>query len=288
MTFPKPLSALGLFTLLALIAPVHAQKQKQNPPPSRPTAVPSEDEISPDATDTQEKSQKVAAVRAWYIGSDTSPRITLACAPESGDPVALGSYMPSGRFLSYRPIRPGTYTINVLDGSITPSPSTGKISVKERSLAKLPSVNIKADSFTTLLIRETDGKFSLEEIFDKKPKTGTGPSVRIFDFSGDKGLSLWLTHSLTTDKDSQEIWKTPASNPSTLNPLSGGNPFVFILKRMENDAPKRMSSYAASFTSSSAFSLVIYATKPGRIAMRGVQDATADFDPAEIKELSAE
>jgi hypothetical protein len=288
MIFPKSPFILGLIFFWGLQGAAPAQQKAQNPAPSGPEAIQKEDKIDPAPTPRPGATRKVAAVRAWYIGSGDSPRITLACSPTSGDPMILGSYMPSGRFLSYRPIRPGSYTIHVLEGSVVPSPTAGKISVESKNLAKLRSVELAPGSFNTLVIRETDGKFSLEELPDKKPGKGTGPLVRILNFSGDSDLSIRLVNSNVTDKDSREIWKSSASDLTTLKSLSGGNPYMFLLDRLVDGAPKRTSSFEATLVPSSAFSLIIYPTAPGRIAMRGVRDAVADFSSEEIKELASE
>lgn len=216
---------------------------------------------------TDEASKKMAAVRLWYFGSPESPRITASCEKEGAESVVLGSSVRADNILTYREIEPGSYSLSVLNGSIIPD-ATGHIPSGNRPLASSPKFNLKAGSFTTFVVRESGGKYTIDPYRDEVVTDASGPNLRILNFSGADHLGIYLP----SENKEREIWNSQASTPFFLKGLKGSNPYRLQLCRIVDGNPERVSGFETEMSSQSACSVVIYLDRYGDLAMRVVED----------------
>lgn len=274
-------SALLLVWKVA-VSPIFAEQIKQNPEPAPPPQIQGErDEVEhiqePVSSDAL---SKVALARVWYFGSEKAPKITVVCAPPSGEPVPLGTSLSSGRSGSYSPFRPGNYTLNILSGSVIPN--AGNLPLKDLRLADPVPLALTAGKAVSLVVLEKEGKFSVQ-VFDEMKTSGTGPNLRILDFSGLGGYSLFLS-----GKTEKEIWNSATPTPVVI-PVEGGlESYSFQVRQtLEGQPSQVIGGYETTLSAKDSLTIVIFNDRYGERAVRGYTDSKANLDFDLVKALGS-
>ena len=222
---------------------------------------------------------KAGLVRVWYFGDQKSPRITVVCEPASGDAAILGSYLRAGQLRGYRAVRPGTYSVKILDGSVTPD-ANGHIT-GGTPITPPEKLELKAGTLGTIVIRESDKKFTASTFGEELAQGDkSGPTLRVFDYSGAPSMSLRAALA----GEPTEIWNSTRENPFTC-PAKPGQ-CRFELWRPIGKDMRPVSSYETTINPSSLTSVVIYTDRYGEPAMSVVDDREINISADELKGLS--
>ncbi len=275
MKFPKALLAAGSLASCAL----QPQLNGQTPSPS-PAPVQTKNEAG-EAGQAENASRMARAgfVRVWYFGAPGAPLITVATRSGEGKMMVIGSGIRPDRMLSYRPIRPGTYTLAVFDGSILPD-ADGQLPPGISPKSTWP-LKVDRGTFVTAIIRFSDGKWIPTIFSDAKMDDDTGPALRIFDFLNAPGGKV----SLAVGGKTKEIWATGAglATETVLPGFAGNARFAFgkssggvftVTNSAEIDLSARMS-----------YSVILYIDRYGNDAFAVVENARAAVNQNDLEAL---
>lgn len=250
-------------------------------PPPGGSPVQTEDVADVSPAPDKSKFSKVSFLRIWYFGAPDSQRITVASRLPSGEAKVLGSAIRADRMLGYRALKPGSYNLNILDGSIVPD-ANGKLPEGGKTLGSF-SLNLVPGSFNTVVLKNTAGRVATEVLTDEAPSDGSGPQVRILDLLASKGAKVFL--SVGTKK--REIWSSGGPAATGEVSLSGvSSPARFEFGRQGPNGFLATNSFEMTLSPLSGYSLVVYSDRYGHDAMAVLENATANVSAEELKELA--
>jgi len=226
--------------------------------------------------------ERVGYVRVWYFGNPNSPNVTVACSPASGDPSVIGSSIAAGRVVSYRMMKNGSYMLNVIDGNIVPD-AAGHIPAS-KPLAPPLNIEVKGNTFLTVVIHEENGKFTMDSFQDERASATGGSIVRVFNYCNLAGASIHLSDG----KQDRELGNSSSKNPEVIKGLTAADPCQFQLVGNVDGKRKILANFEGSLDSTTACSVVAFSDRYGDPALMVVEDAKAPFTDEMIKTLAGE
>lgn len=225
--------------------------------------------------------EKIGLLRIWYFGDPKSPRITVGCQGSNGDASVLGSYMRAGQTGSYRAMKPGSYSLKILDGSALPD-ATGRLAGGE-AIAQPEKVDLKGGFLTTIVVHESGNKFNVS-VFDEgvSKHDDAGAALRVFDYSGLDLLSLRVESS----GESKEIWNSKKGQSATSAMQPG--PCRLELLRSTADKQRPVTSSEVDIAPSSLTSVLVFQDRYGDPSISVLDDRDFSVSKEEVKSLMGE
>jgi len=266
MSVPRLITALAF--ALAFAAGLHAQTPYPSPSPTDATAP------------GKSPRDRVGFVRVWYFGTPKSPLVTVAGTAPTGAPITLGSGMRPGIMGNYRMMKAGSYSLNIIDGSIIPD-ENGHLSIT-RPLAPPIKVDIRGNSFVTLVVQDKEGSFSVDSYPDQPATPETGSVMRTFNFTDQPDLAITYSHG----KKDHPLWDTKSQNPEILRGVVAAGPCHFELVREATGNQKVLAAFEAPVTTTTACTIVAYPDRYGDPALIVVDDAKSPFGEEAIKAVA--
>lgn len=193
----------------------------------------------------------------------------------------LGSYIRAGEVRSYRPFKSGSYVLSTVDGSVIPD-ANGRIAAGSPPIGKNVTLDLKPGTHMTVVVQEKDGKFSTETLEDKLPENPTGPTIRVFDFSGKSDASVRLINGQKT----VELWSPKMANPLVASGVAAGGDCRFEFWRTIDNQARCIAAYEKNLSGKGSCSVVIYTDRYGEPSMSVTDDANGKISADELKGLT--
>ncbi len=221
---------------------------------------------------------KVCFVRIWYAGGPKSPRLTFCLKSGEKEPDVIGSYVRPGRLVSYRMFLPGKYSLLILDGSVIPD-AHGRIAPGATPIVPSEQVDLKPGSFHTIVVQDTDGRFSLSLMEDKPPVENSGPILRVYDYTHSQNEFLSL-HS--ADRE-MEIWNSGQGSPFSKEMPGVAGESRIELSSINSGNPRILNAFETEIDPKHAYSIAIFYDRYGDRAFSFFKDADVDVNEDQIR-----
>lgn len=228
---------------------------------------------------------RVTMFRLWYPAGPPAPPVALVREPQGQKAVFLEGGLQPGLFSPYVPLKPGRFTMHVLDGSVTAaSEPLDRSMLEEKKLAEPVEVDFLPGTFLTLVIENREGKLAARFLRDRRPPEAGPPVMQVKDFSG---LGGWRIQLLDRNmKPLTRLWSSDTPSESVELPDAGI--FRIQVTRPVGGAAWQLGLFEAKLNRGSAFSIIL---GPGGHDGHGVCGLSFDavpgsHDPARIKTVA--
>jgi hypothetical protein len=229
---------------------------------------------------------RVAMVRLWYIGGIDDPKICLVKELSSGPAKIIDTGLRAGTLSRYFPMKPGEITLHILDGSVeAPSDPSEKLPLEEKKLVEPFSANMRAGTYSTIIIREIDGVLQAEAREDKKRVDSSAPALRIHDFSGLPDIDVRLVKNPIDEKADVNLWNSSRGTPEAEIELPRREVYYIQAVRHTGAELRTVGFYEVQLARGMAISIILLPGPDGTGAMQATVDATPDrsYSAARIK-----
>lgn len=198
---------------------------------------------------------KVALLRLWFVGQPDGPKLTLVRETKGQPPEVIESGIQNGLFSPYVALKPGKFTLHLLDGSVKkPEDPTEKLPLEEKKLVDPIEVDLAAGSYQTLVVEQKDGKLTSEVLADTRPDSSSPALLRVVDFSGLDGWKVQLADR--QQRILQPIWD---SGQGGTQPVAIGLTGIYriVVTRPGEQGPRTAAVMEVELARGSSMSLLL-------------------------------
>jgi hypothetical protein len=225
---------------------------------------------------------KVAFFRLCYPGSANAPSISLAQEPKGSKPTIIETNLPADTYSDYVPMKPGRFTLHLLDGNIPNDPAAA-VPVKEKKLAEPLKAEMSPGSYSTLFVIERGGKITASFLPDPAP-AGSAPHLRVIDASG---LGEWSVRLLTRENQPIKTLWNSGEAASGISLPSKGVYYIEVLRTPAGEDSRQLGIFETQLNSGTPFSIILSAGPGGEGAAHLVFDcAPGNYDRDAVKALA--